>query len=138
MRCGLTTTAKLINGSITRTCWIPLLRLSVVANTEVIIHSNVEHHYIRPTPRCKFKVASLNIERKPGDIDVTVSHRQVELRTPVTNAVWENRHVIRLRRNFICISHFCPKHQPQHMKNKAKSRLLPRHTVAGQSNKWSK
>jgi len=45
-------------------------------------------------PRFEDKGASLNIERKPGDVDETVSRRQIESRAPPTTTTVEYYHVV--------------------------------------------
>ena len=71
-----------------------------------IRRGNVELFFCQK-PRFEDKVAILNIEREPGDIDVTVTYGQFETRFPLTRAVRINEHVVRLRRNFVYVDHLC-------------------------------
>jgi len=57
-------------------------------------------------PRFEDKGASLNIERKPGDVDETVSRRQIESRAPPTTTTVEYYHVVWLRRNLVYTCQF--------------------------------
>jgi len=92
---------------IARTCKIPLLRFKIPEVFTRINDGEVEHRIIGLTPRHKAELTVLNVEWKPGDVDVAVSHRPFEPRIPLTTAVIVNPHVLRQWRDFVFVNTLC-------------------------------
>ena len=73
-----------------------------------IFHAKLERENAGQTQRAENQFASLNVERKPREFDVAVGHGHFEPRFPVAPAVAVDRHVVRLRRNFVCFDQSSP------------------------------